>query len=153
MFIDFGIVSPTNPVLRNSVLTVSNGSAFGYQVTISDNHNLLNNSTGTQIPPTACNAGDCTTTNATLWDNSLVYGFGYRCDNNSGSDCDTQFLPPTKTNFYRPFAASPSAMMVMSSASVGRNRQSTITYKLNVAGSQGAGLYTNIINYIATPAF
>ena len=152
-FIDFGIVNPTSPVLRTSLLTVSNGSAFGYQVTVSDNHNLQDDRTGFQIPPTACNASDCTTATATLWDNSLAYGLGYRCDNNSGTDCDTQFLPPTHTNFYRPFAASPSAVVVMLSSNVGRNRQSTITYKLNISGSQAAGLYTNVINYIATPTF
>ena len=152
-FIDFGIVNPTSPVLRTSLLTVSNGSAFGYQVTASDNHNLQDDRTGFQIPPTACNASDCTTANASLWDNSLVYGFGYRCDNNSGADCDPQFSTPTHTDFYRPFAASPSAVVVMLSSNVGKNRQSTITYKLNVAGSQTAGLYTNVINYIATPTF
>jgi hypothetical protein len=152
-FIDFGIVSPTSPVLRTSTLTVSNGSAFGYQVTASENHNLRDNRTGYEIPQTICNAGNCTTTTAALWDNSLVYGFGYRCDNNSGTDCDSQFLPPTYTNFYRPFAASPSAVAVMSSSNVSRNRQTTITYKLNISGSQAAGLYTNVINYIAAPTF
>ena len=152
IFIDFGTVSPTTPVLRTSLLTVSNGSANGYQVTASQNHNLRVNSTGEEIPPTSCDSGNtCTTTTANHWANTLTYGFGYRCDNVSGTDCDSQFL--TASDYYRPFASSPSAVMVMSSLNVGRNKESTITYKLNISGNQAAGLYTNILNYIATPTF
>lgn len=151
-FIDFGIVNPTSPVLRTSVLTISNGSAFGYRVTASDNHNLRDNSTGAEIPPVAC--GDlgpaCTSASAGPWTSTLTYGFGYRCDNSTGTDCNTQFTNPT---YYRPFAASPSAEVVMSGLNVGRKKITQITYKLNVSGAQPAGVYTNVINYIATPTF
>jgi hypothetical protein len=151
-FIDFGSVSPTFPVLRTSLLTISNGSAFGYQVTVSDNHNLRANDSGAEIPPAAC--GDsgptCTTTSAGPWTSTTTYGFGYRCDNQSGTDCDPQFATST---YYRPFAASPAAVMVMSGAVVGKNKVTQVTYKLNVSGNQAAGLYTNVINYIATPNF
>jgi hypothetical protein len=151
-FIDFGTIDPTTPVLRTSLLTVSNGSAFGYQVTASDNHNLRSNGSGNEIPPTAC--GDsgptCDPNTAGPWTSTLTYGFGYRCDNEAGTDCDTQFTDPT---FYKPFAASPSAVIVMSGATVGRNKQTQITYKVNIPGNQPAGLYTNVINYIATPTF
>jgi hypothetical protein len=41
----------------------------------------------------------------------------------------------------------------MSGTVVGSNKSTTITYKLNISGSQPAGLYTNVINYIATPTF
>jgi hypothetical protein len=151
-FIDFGIINPTSPVLRTSLLTISNGSAFGYQVTASDNHNLRVNSSGNEIPPATC--GDsgptCTPTTAGPWTSTLTYGFGYRCDNNTGTDCNTQF---TDSTYYKPFIASPSAVAVMSGATVGRNKVTQITYKLNISGSQPAGLYTNVINYIATPTF
>jgi hypothetical protein len=43
--------------------------------------------------------------------------------------------------------------MVMSGAVVGKNKVTQVTYKLNVSGNQAAGLYTNVINYIATPNF
>ncbi len=151
-FIDFGIVNPTSPVLRTSTLTVSNGSAFGYQVTASENHNLRDNRTGFEIPPTACgdSGPSCSDTSAGPWTSTLTYGFGYRCDNQSGTDCDTQFADPT---YYKAFIASPSAVTVMSGVTVGRNKVAQITYKLNTSGSQTAGLYTNVINYIATPMF
>ncbi len=148
--IDFSIVSPTVPVLRTSTLTVSNGSAYGYQVTASQNHNLRVNSSGQEIPATTCDAGTCTPTTAAAWTNSLVYGFGYRCDNVSRTDCDSQFSTST---YYKPFIASPSAIAVMSSANATKSAVSTITYKLNISGAQAAGLYTNVINYIATPTF
>jgi hypothetical protein len=151
-FIDFGIVSPTSPVLRTSTLTISNGSAFGYQVTASENHNLRVNSSGFEIPPTACgdSGPSCTPTSAGPWTSTLTYGFGYRCDNQTGTDCDSQFSDST---YYKPFIASPSAVAVMSGTNVSKNRVSQITYKLNISGSQAAGLYTNVINYIATPTF
>ncbi len=150
VFIDFGVISPTSPVTRTNTLTVSFGSAHGYQVTVSQNRNLRANASGNEIPPTTCDAGTCTTTTAAAWTSSLVYGFGYRCDNVTGTDCNTDFSTST---FYKQFIASPSAVSVMSSSNVGRNRRGQITYKVNVSGTQPAGLYTNIINYIATPTF
>lgn len=149
-FIDFGIISPTTPVSRTNNLTISNGSAHGYQITVSQNHNLRVNASGFEIPPTTCDGGSCNTTTAAAWTSSLVYGFGYRCDNVSGTDCDTGFSTST---FYKQFASSPSAIAVMSSNNVSRNRQSQITYKVNIPGTQPAGLYTNILNYIAIPTF
>lgn len=148
--IDFGVITPGTPVLRANLLTVSNGSANGYQVTSSQNHNLRVNTSGQEIPPTTCDAGSCTPTTAAAWTSSLVYGFGYRCDNVSGSDCDSQF---SDTTFFRPFVSSPSAVTVMSSANVGKNRKVNVNYKVNIAQTQAAGLYTNILNYIATPTF
>jgi hypothetical protein len=147
IFVDFGTISPTFPVTRSHQLTVTNHSAYGYQVTVSQNHNLRVDSSGNEIPPTTCDGGSCTPTTAAAWTGSLVYGFGYRCDNVSGTDCDSQFA----TDFYKPFIASPSAIVVMSSINVGTNRKSNVTYKVNVSGTQAAGLYKNIINYIATP--
>jgi hypothetical protein len=150
--IDFGIMSPTTPILRTSLLTISNGSAFGYQVTASQDHNLRANSSGAEIPPTACgdSGPSCTPTSAGPWTNSLTYGFGYRCDNNTGTDCDTQF---SNSTYYKPFAVSPSAVIVMTGANVSRKKVTQITYKLNISGAQQAGLYTNVVNYIATPTF
>ncbi len=148
--IDFGSLIATNPVERTNTLTISNGSASGYQVTASENHALLSPGIGKTIPDTACDDGLCTPSNATEWSNSLTYGFGYRCDNLSGTDCPTDF---SSSNYYRPFDASPSAKVVMSGTNVGRTKQAQITYKVNISGTQEAGVYTNVITYIATPTF
>jgi hypothetical protein len=153
LFIDFGAIRPGTPVLRTNTLTVSNGSAFGYQVTVSQNHNLRVNASGAEIPPTACDgggSGNCTPTATAVWSSVLTYGFGYNCQNIAGTDCDSQFLG---TTYYKPFISSPSAVVVMSSSNVGKNRITQITYQVNVAATQIAGRYTNVINYIATPQF
>jgi len=149
IYIDFGIINPTFPVLRNNILTVSNGSAFGYQVNVSQSRNMTADAYGTQIPATTCDGGTCTPSTAALWTSALTYGFGYRCDNLYRTDCDSQFLTP---NYYKPFISSPSAVIVMTGSQVG-TRSATITYKVNVSVVQPAGLYTNVINYIATPTY
>lgn len=148
--IDFGVLTPTNPVTRTNILTVSNGSASGYQVTASENHALLVAAYGATIPDTTCDNGLCTPSNSEEWSSSLTYGFGYRCDNITGTDCASGF---TTADYYKPFAASPSAQVVMEGTNVGRNKESEITYKVNISGTQTAGTYTNTIMYIATPTF
>jgi hypothetical protein len=149
--IDFGTLTPTNPVTRTQTLTISNGSAHGYTVTASENHPLLVDSTGAVIPDTTCDSGTCTESTSSAWSNTLTYGFGYRCDNVSGTDCASGF---TTSTFYKQFtnlAASETPTGVMTGANVGRNKQVQITYKANVSGTQPGGNYRNVITYIATP--
>lgn len=153
IFVDFGIIAPTTPVTRSNNLTISNGSAYGYQITAFENHQLLVPASGQFIPNTTCDAGTCTTTTAAAWTSSLTYGFGYRCDNVSGTNCSTDFSTGT---FYKQFAdnsTGQTAVAVMSGTNVGRNMQGQITYKVNIPGTQAAGSYTNVITYIATPTF
>ncbi|OGH18414.1 MAG: hypothetical protein A2868_04110 [Candidatus Levybacteria bacterium RIFCSPHIGHO2_01_FULL_40_15b] len=150
--INFGTLVPGEPVTRDNILTVSNESATGYQVTLEQDHPLRISSTNTDIPDTTCDAGNCSYTTAAAWTSPLTYGFGYRCDNVSGSDCSPSFAT---ANSYKQFAskeAGESAQVVMSSTNVGRNRQGKITYKINISASQLAGIYQNIIKYIATPS-
>ena len=151
VLIDFGPITPGTPVTRANRLTVSNFSAHGYQVTVSQNHNLRVNRTGQEIPPTACDSGfTCTTSTANVWNTSIAYGFGYNCANAVGTDCASGF---TDSTYFKPFVSSPSAVVVMSSTTARANRKADITYKVNVSNIQGAGLYTSILNYIATPTF
>lgn len=148
---NFGTLTPGEPITRNTLLTVSNGSAFGYQVTASENHAPRVNQTGFDIPDTTCDSGTCTQTTAAAWTSPLTYGFGYRCDDVSGTDCNTDF---SNSTYYKQFANlenGESPVSVMSSPNVGRSRQSRITYKINISATQPAGIYQNIIQYIATP--
>lgn len=149
--VDFGTLTPTNPVTRTQTLTISNGSANGYTVTASENHPLIVDSTGAVIPDTTCDGGTCTETTSAAWSNTLTYGFGYRCDDISGTDCASGFTTGT---YYKQFAddsASETEQSVMTGANVGRNKQVQITYKANISGTQPGGLYRNVITYIATP--
>lgn len=151
-FVDFGPITPGAPVTRTNVLTISNGSAYGYTVLASENHPLRVNSTGVDIPDTTCDTGTCNEQVAAAWTSVLTYGFGYRCDNLVGADCQSGFQV---SDNYRQFASSSSgelAFPVMRGVNVGRNIQSQITYKVNISPTQPAGLYENILTYIATPS-
>jgi len=71
----------------------------------------------------------------------------------SGDDIPADFVDLT---YFRPFADranSESPQIVMSSIYVGRGRQSTVTYKVNISGVQPAGTYNNIITFTAIPSY
>jgi len=81
----------------------------------------------------------------------LTYGFGYRCDNVSGSDCAF-----TTANNYKQFADtshSETPQSVMTGVNVGKNIKTQITYKLNISATQPPGDYANVVRFIATPTF
>lgn len=153
LIIDFGGLTPTNPVTRTNTLSLSVGTANGYNVNAYEDHALLNNGTGNLIPDTTCDSGLCSETTSAAWTSTLTYGFGYRCDNLSGTDCATGF---TTSTFYKEFANATyneSPQPVMRGSNVGRNKSVQITYKVNVSGAQPAGEYTNQIIYLAVPTF
>ena len=151
--IDFGSVEPTNPVTRTNTLTISNGSANGYTVTAFEDHQLLVPATGAQIPDTTCDNGSCSENTAAAWVNTLTYGFGYRCDDITGTDCPTDFSDST---YYKQFAnasLNETPQAVMTGTNVGRTKEVQVTYKVNISGTQEGGSYSNTITYIATPTF
>ncbi len=151
IFIDFGPITPGAPVTRTNLLTISNGSAYGYTVLARENHPLRVNASGFSIPDTTCDTGTCNETTSAAWTSLTTFGFGYRCDNVTGTDCSTDFSNP---NNYKQFASSESAELaqpVMQGSNVGRNIQTQITYKVNISSVQAAGAYENTITYIALP--
>lgn len=150
--VNFGTVTPGEPILRTSTITVSNRSAYGYQVTAFEKHQLRVYSTGSMIPDTTCDTGTCTETTSAAWSSLLTYGFGYRCDNVSGTDCASGFAVPTSYKQFADLEKSETAQAVMSGAT-GTGLSSQITYKLNISGTQAAGKYYTVINYIFTPTF
>lgn len=152
IFIDFGPVTPGAPVTRTNNLMISNGSAYGYTVLARENHPLRVSSSGISIPDTTCDSGTCNETASGAWTSLTTFGFGYRCDNVSGTDCQSGFA---SIDNYRQFASSEAAELafpVMTGVNVGRNIQSQITYKVNVSATQAAGQYENYITYIAVPS-
>lgn len=152
LFVDFGPITPGAPVTRTNNLTVSNGSAYGYTVLARENHPLRVNASGATIPDTTCDTGTCNEQTSASWVNLTTFGFGYRCDNIAGSDCQSGF---TSANNYRQFASSESAELaqpVMRGLNSARNAQGQITYKVNVSSVQPAGLYENFITFIAVPS-
>jgi len=153
--VNFGTLAATIPVNRTSNLLVTNYSAYGYVVTAMEASQMKDQTSGSTIPDTTCDNGLCTTSTAQPWvlnvdGSSTTYGFGYNCTNISGTECPATF---TNGTYFRPFSASPSATVVMSSSNVGKNQTVQILYRLNIAQTQASGLYTNVITYIATPTF
>jgi hypothetical protein len=151
--INFGTIIANNPVTQTTTLTVSFGGAGQYQVTAIEESSLQTLSGTNNIPNTTCNGGDdtCNEVWAKLWDSLSAYGFGYRMD---GNDIPQAFA--TNAGYFRPFpdqTVLESPAIIMSNPNVGKNRQSTVTFKLNVSPIQPAGSYQTVINFVATPSF
>jgi len=152
--IDFGVLSSGVPTTAAATLTVSAGGAGGYQVTVEENRPPIVDSLGATIPDTTGDLGDITESTAGTWDLDTTYGFGYTM---YGNDVPAPF--PTASpagNQYKQFAdmsKSETPEVIMSSLRVGKNRTATVTYKINISAVQPAGLYHNVITYIATPTF
>lgn len=147
--INFGTLLPDTPETLNSTLTVSAGGAGGYKVTARE-IDYLKSTAGDIIPDTTCDSSDCTESTAGVWTLSSTYGFGY---NMGGDDVPSDFV---NTTYFRHFAnASQSQVdqVVMSSNNVTRESSATITYKVNISGTQEAGQYQNIILFTAIPSF
>lgn len=151
---DFGSLSPTNPVIRTIDLSVNSLIAYGHSVIVSENESLstIPSSSKAFIPDTTCDNGGCSAENANKWNNTLTYGFGYRCDNITGVNCDASFATP---DFYKHFpniANNDDPQSIM--AGIGSNNQEArISYRVNISGAQDQGVYNNIITYIAVPNF
>jgi hypothetical protein len=153
--IDFGVLSPTNPITRTTVLTVNNTEAKGFKVTAAENHELMVAKTGAKIPDTTCDDGKCSETQSSAWTNTLTYGFGYRCDGQDNKPCVPNDRSFTNKNNYKHFADTSrkeTATTIMSGGT-GTGLKATITYKVNISSSQPAGAYTNAVTYLATPTY
>ena len=150
--INLGSLVAGTPSTDTNTLTITSGSASGYAVTVIEDHQLRIPGTATDITDTACDTGTpCAITDANVWSSAVTYGFGY---NMSGTDFPSaDFINST---YYRPFSNaedSPTPAIVMSKSAVTTGSTATVTYKANVSGSQAAGTYENIVQFIATPTF
>ncbi len=149
--LNYGSLIPGTPSLLTNILTVTTGSAYGYTVKAVEDHPLRLSNDVTTIPDTSCDiASTCTQTDATPWTAGTSYGFGY---NVQGTDVDVaDFVDNT---YFRPFPIQNIDLpaTIMSRAGVATDSAATVTYKVNVSGSQAAGVYQNNIQYIAIPAF
>lgn len=146
--INFGPLVTEVPSTLTSTITVSSGGAGGYKVMARESSALTSNVD--TIPNTNCDSGSCTQSSAGVWSLATTYGFGY---NMSGNDVPDDFVDST---YYRRFADASQGQadqVVMSSNNVGKNRVATITYKVNVSGTQAAGKYQNKILFTAIPSF
>jgi hypothetical protein len=140
--IDFGILSATNPIIRKINISVMS-SNNSYQVAINQNHPLQNRN-NTLIPDTTCDNGSCTQSLPSLWESTLTYGFGYRCE---GKICNNNFK---QKNYYQQIAdtAKKEPMQIIFQGI--QNQQTDLLYKINIPRIQQSGIYSNMITYIIT---
>jgi len=144
--VNFGTLVPNVGTTQSHTVTVSSPSGHGYDIYVLENHPLAQINSGITIPNTSCDpATPCTASSSNIWNSSAAYGFGY---NASGVGTTTLFPDSTR---YRPFATS--GNIFMSENASARNRTATITYKVNIPGTQGAGKYENSITFIAVPKY
>jgi hypothetical protein len=150
--VDFGALSPTNPITRILNLNIANASVYGYSALVYENHSLADSSEKRSIPDITCDNGRCTHEKEDVWNNVLTYGFGYRCDNLIGSDCSKSF---TDTKSFKQFpnisrTALPQAIMHGKGL---EKKEVKTSYKVNISGTQPIGNYTNVITYLLIPNY
>jgi hypothetical protein len=147
--IDFGTLVANVATTAVSTLTLSTPSGNGYQITSQANQPLTN-IYGSTIPDTVCDDGNCTESVYSDWINPTTHGFGF---NASGIGTSIYFA---SNNSYRQFADSnqlETPQILAAENSPVTNRQTIITYKINIPSNQSAGTYHNYLTYTATPKY
>lgn len=148
--IDFGELSPTNPVLRSLTIGITADNVPAYNLIVYENNPLSQNQ-GILLPDTSCDNGTCSAIRATLWNNTLAFGFGYRCEKNDTTGCQTDFSQPES---YRSFAhANQLVPVILTGGIFSRTADITVTHKINMSGSQPPGAYSNTLTYVLVPGY
>lgn len=145
----FGKITPGEPIIRTNTLNIS--SPTGYEV-MSLESGPLKASGSAQISDTSCDQGNCGKQISAKWDSPLTYGFGYRCDNLSGTDCTPDFKDPS---YYRSFASlekQDTPQVIMQNINPASGSTVQIAYKVNIPGNQTPGQYQNTVSYLAVPS-
>ncbi len=150
--IDYGILTSTNPVYRTTNLSVSN-IKNKFIVTLYQDHPLLIKGTTTTIPDSTCDNGSCSEITTALWENTLTYGLGYRCDDVIGKNCPVDFQIKNYYKQFSDFTKNETPQIIMSNNNMQEVQEAEITYKVNISKTQPAGSYTNNITYIAAPGY
>ena len=147
VLVDFGSLTPNNPLEKQIFLKISNGKVPGYTVKVAQNHQLTSPSQAT-TPDTVCDNHQkpCTQTQASRWQLNSSFGLGYRVSGTAVTqDFNTDFA-------YRPFASisrNDKAVLIMESSRENTTDEAVMTVKLNVDHNQPVGMYENVIIFTA----
>jgi hypothetical protein len=150
-FLDFGSLTATNPVTRTTSLKISSPGS-GYQVFAYQDHTLLSKK-NSSIPDTTCDNGACTENTASVWENNLTYGFGFRCETQSSGTCTKGFEEADSFKQIPDRGKKEIPQPLMSSDSPVSGQQAKLTFKANISGTQAKEAYVNTVTYIAVPNF
>ncbi|HVF69291.1 MAG TPA: hypothetical protein VNA13_01865 [Xanthomonadales bacterium] len=152
--IDFGTLSPGNPVTRNTILSVLSNSV-GYQILSFEDHPLIGPDNQT-IADTTCDNGSCSEREGALWVNQLTYGLGFRCDSKIDFLCLSAGAKDGAEDNYRQFAdlsKQEAPQSLISGVKSEKTKDAQITFKLNTSGNQKTGSYANTVTFILVPNY
>ncbi len=145
--VDYGPLTPTNPVSRTTNLIISKGSSRSYSVFAFANRQLSDTNSHS-IPDTTCDNGTCSETSPAIWSSNLSFGFGYRCENADGSGCTEDF---SRTDYFKQFANDSKSESYQPIINGFDSRKAKIEYKVNISNNQAKTNYSNSITFIAVP--
>lgn len=134
-------VTSGTPQSTTSTCTVTTDSATGYLLYASENKDLEHTTkAGTYITP--ANLGSYAA--PTPWSTATSLGLGF-----SLSGASVQSKWNSGGNYSSYVSATPGQINSYASAAAG-GATITVTYKLDVTGSQEGGVYNNVVSYYAT---
>ncbi len=149
--VDFGKLSPFQPITKQIQAIVDNGLSSGYQV-FAVEVGPLTSDTKAIIRHTKCDQDNnrCTSTTARSWRQNGVVGFGYGLVGNS--------IPEDfkDSSYFRPFAdlsQGQDPIVIMSSRAHKVRHQTTINFRVNISSTQPVGNYRNTIIFTAIPGY
>ncbi len=148
--INLGILSPDVFNTATNQLVVSTRSG-GYSILAAADHQLRQ--AGGVMAPDIAHAdcgGGCDIDTAAVWNSASEVGFGF---NVAGVHRSTDF---TNGTYFRPFADrenSQSPQVIAEHNQVVKDDVLTVTYQAAVNGSQAAGTYQTVIDFLAVPNY
>jgi hypothetical protein len=153
--IDFGIIDPTNPVIRTQSISLNPGNSRGISLFAYENHPLQVKEASSFIPDTSCDDGRCSEKISSLWENTLTYGFGFRCESEKNADsvCAQDFNNQESYRQFADVAKKESGQGILKALDINRPVTARIILKTNIPGTQAQGAYTNALVFIAAPTF
>ncbi|MGD9128873.1 MAG: hypothetical protein PVJ09_00035 [Candidatus Woesebacteria bacterium] len=148
--IDLGVLTPGFHNSASNQIAVQAVGTAGYSVYAFETRALTHQDGVESIPDTSCDLGTCTESQARVWVNQNVPGFGF---NISGDDVVSDFV---SSNYFRQFANNnlgETMQRIMGATTIDGERTADITYKAGISGSQAAGNYQTEIIFIAVPGY
>lgn len=152
--IDFGALTPGNPVTRTVSLSILSTST-DFQVISFEDH-PLQSLPNQAIPDTTCDNGACDEVDSAEWKNNLTYGFGFRCDPVKLNVINSACIGFTDGQYYKQFSdfsKDEQPQTVIFGKKSTNLQQAQITLKVNASGTQKAENYTNTVTFIAVPNY
>lgn len=164
--VPFGTIAASTFYDGAQTLTVSTNADSGYAVTIEEDDQMSKDGGTTEIPDTGADDNTATHLVKANWitntaTNSAAYGLGYSLANVSGTDAAFTYnqwqdflakqLPCTSAA--ATCGTQDSAQTIMSNSDPVSSNQIDVCFRIDIAGTQGAGYYYNKVMYIATPIF